>query len=231
MHAQLIKETKGVSFLFNSKNRNLTPFPKTRWCQLILTCLFIVTAPVFAQQERPVILAIGESTTAGYGVPADQSYPAQLQRLLDDAGYDYQVVNHGRNGITTEMALSNLHRGMLLQPHIVLIAIGGNDRSNSRAMGRTEANLRKLVSLFVVTDADVYLADRTPSSDGGDPARNSLFSRVAQEEGALLMPSLRQDIAGNPDLLIGDMRHPNAAGYAIIARRIFELLKPSLENR
>ena len=198
-------------------------------CLFILACLFILVAPTFAQEDRSVILAIGESTTAGYGVPSDQSYPSQLQRLIDEAGYNYQVVNLGRNGYTTDMAISNLHRGMLLQPQIVLIALGGNDRSNSRASGRSEANLRKLVSLYVETDAAVYLADRTPATDGGDVTRNSLFSLVALEEGAILMPSLRQDIAGNPDLLIGDMRHPNAAGYDIIARRIFGLLEHSLE--
>jgi acyl-CoA thioesterase-1 len=210
---------------FHGNTTELNPLRRL----LILACLFILIAPIYAQEERPVILAIGESTTAGYGVSSDQSYPSQLQRLIDEAGYNYQVVNLGRNGYTTDMAISNLHRGMLLQPKIVLIALGGNDRSNSRASGRSEANLRKLVSLYVETDAAVYLADRTPTTDGGDVTRNSLFSLVAREEGATLMPSLRQNIAGNPDLLIGDMRHPNAPGYAIIARRIFGLLEHSLE--
>lgn len=196
----------------------------------ILAWLWVYWAPALAQDARPVILAIGESTTAGYGVPRDQSYPAQLQRLLDGAGYDYRVVNHGRNGITTDMVLADLHRGMLLQPRIVLIALGGNDRSNSRATGRTEQNLRRLVALYVQTDADVFLADRTPATDGGDASQNSLYARIAAEEGAILMPSLRQDIAGDPSLLINDMRHPNGAGYAIIARRIFGLLEPVLQR-
>jgi acyl-CoA thioesterase-1 len=183
-----------------------------------------------ATDSRLVILAIGESTTAGFGVPANQSYPAQLQQLLDEHGYDYRVVNHGRNGSTTEMALSNLHRGMLLRPDIVLIAIGGNDSGNPEAVQRTEDNLRKLVSLFAETDAAVFLAERAPDTDGGDATRNSLYARVASEEGATLMPSLRQDIAGRADLLIDDMRHPNADGYAIIAQRIFNMIEPVLKR-
>jgi acyl-CoA thioesterase-1 len=183
-----------------------------------------------ADDTRPVILAIGESTTAGYGVPADKSYPAQLQALLDAAGYSYRVVNHGRNGSTTEMALSNLHRGMLLQPQIVLIAIGGNDADHPQAARRTEDNIRKLVSLFAETDAAVFLAERSTATDGGADERNALYARIAEEEGAVLMPSLRQDIAGHADLLIGDMRHPNADGYAIIAQRIFDLLQPHLQH-
>lgn len=204
-----------------------------RWLSRLFT--FIAICAAFAQVQaaedtRPVILAIGESTTAGYGVPADKSYPAQLQALLDAAGYDYRVVNHGRNGSTTEMALANLHRGMLLQPEIVLIAIGGNDAEHPQALQRTEANLRKLVSLFAQTAAHVFLAARGADTDGGSGERNALYARIAEEEGATLMPSLRQDIAGHPELLIGDMRHPNADGYAIVARRIFDLLQPQLER-
>jgi acyl-CoA thioesterase I len=199
----------------------------------LLISLFALTMPArvhAAEDSRPVILALGESTTAGYGVPADSSYPAQLQALLDAAGYSYRVVNHGRNGSTTEMALANLTRGMLLQPEIVLIAIGGNDADHPQALRRTEANVRKLVSLFVQTDAAVFLAERTVNADGGAAARNSLYARIAIEEGATLMPSLRQDIAGHPELLIGDLRHPNAAGYAIVAKRIFDRLLPVLKR-
>jgi acyl-CoA thioesterase-1 len=190
--------------------------------------IFAFSCAQAADDTRPVILAIGESTTAGYGVAADKSYPAQLQALLDDAGYAYRVVNHGRNGSTTEMALANLHRGMLLRPEIVLIAIGGNDADHAQARRRTEDNLRKLVSLFAETGATVFLANRGTATDGGDAEGNSLYARIAAEEGARLMPSLREGLAGRADLLIGDRRHPNADGYAIVARRIFALLEPSL---
>jgi acyl-CoA thioesterase-1 len=197
---------------------------------LFLFALACAAPAQAAEDSRPVILAIGESTTAGYGVPAGLSYPAQLQALLDQSGYEYRVVNHGRNGSTTEMALANLYRGMLLQPEIVLIAIGGNDADHAQAVQRTEANVRKLVSLFVETDAAVFLAARGEATDGGSVQRNALYARIAEEEGAVLMPSLRQDIAGNPALLIGDMRHPNADGYAIVAQRIFALLQPLLKR-
>ncbi len=202
----------------------------SRWLyRAVLSLLSCVPLANAAEDTRPVILAIGESTTAGYGVPRGKSYPAQLQALLDAAGYDYRVVNHGRNGSTTEMALANLHRGMLLRPEIVLIAIGGNDADHPQARQRTEANVRKLVSLFVETDAAVFLADRTVESDGGAAASESLYAKIAREEGAILMPSLRQDIAGHPELLIGDLRHPNAEGYAIVAQRIYTLLQPLLK--
>ena len=177
------------------------------------------------QDARPVILAIGESTTAGWGVPRDKSYPAQLQQLLDQDGYAYRVVNHGRSGSSTQMAMSNLHRGLTLQPAVVLIALGGNDRSQRMGSEMTEANLRKMVSIFVLAGAKVYLADRTLTLDNFQDSGPSLFRRVAEEEGASLMPSIRTGLAGNPDLLLGDMSHPNSEGYSIVANRIFKLLE------
>ncbi|MES2606051.1 MAG: GDSL-type esterase/lipase family protein [Pseudomonadota bacterium] len=204
-------------------------FIKDLLVRMAIVCSLLVSTPVLSQtnDERPVILAVGESTTAGYGVPADQSYPAQLQRILDDHGYEYRVVNHGKSGSTVAMALTSLDRGLRLGPQIVLIAIGGNDAGNRVAVERTEQNLRKLVGTFVLAGATVYLADRTASEDRAD-SDVSLFAKVAKEEGAMLMPSLRQGLAGNPALLISDMSHPNADGYAIVSRRIFDLLQPQL---
>lgn len=194
---------------------------------LLVACACATQA---AEDGRPVILAIGESTTAGFGVPAGQSYPAQLQALLDAKGYDYRVVNHGRSGSTTAMALANLDRGVALFPEIVLVALGGNDRGNPAMAARTEDNLRKIVAMFVGIGAQVYLADRTPATDGGSSNDASLFATIAREEGATLMPSLRADIAGRAEFLLSDMSHPNAAGYAIVAQRIFNLLEPSLRE-
>ncbi|MDY6983817.1 MAG: GDSL-type esterase/lipase family protein, partial [Pseudomonadota bacterium] len=186
---------------------------------------------VAADDARPIILAIGESTTAGFGVPAGSSYPAQLQALLDEHGYNYRVVNHGRSGSTTAMALANLDRGVALLPRIVLIALGGNDRGNPATAARTEENLRKMVSMFVGIGAQVYLADRSVDTDGGDAEHNSLYARIADEERATLMPSLRKGLAGREDLLLSDMSHPNADGYAIVAQRIFDMLEPVLRAK
>lgn len=179
----------------------------------------------------PVILAIGESTTAGFGVPATLSYPSQLQDLLTEHGYTYRVVNQGRSGITTFMALSGLDRGLRLGPKIVIIALGGNDRGNGVRPEQTRENLRKMVSLFVRTGSKVFLADRTSAADGAGRDTASLFAELAAEEGATLMPSLREGVAGRPEYLLSDRSHPNADGYAIVARQIFSVIEPFLENK
>jgi acyl-CoA thioesterase-1 len=197
---------------------------------LVFASLFFGRTQAQSPDERPVILAVGESTTAGFGVPANASYPAQLQRMLDEHGYSWRVVNHGRSGSTTAMALSQLDRGMRLQPKIVIIALGGNDQG-SVAAARTKENLRKLVSMFARTDAHVFLADRNLEADRVNPATPSLYAELAEEEGVILMPSLREGVAGHPELLLSDGSHPNAEGYTIVAERIFAMLKPYLSEQ
>lgn len=207
---------------------NSGSFSKWSVLGLLLTVGLTCSAQGQSADERAVILAIGESTTAGFGVVPDASYPAQLQALLDHHGYLYRVVNYGRSGSTTAMALSGLDRGLQLGPRIVLIALGGNDQGNRLAAERTKENLRKLVSMFVRTGAQVFLADRNLAADRADATEASLFAALAAEEGAILMPSLRADVAGHPALLLADGSHPNREGYAIISQRIFELLQPYL---
>jgi acyl-CoA thioesterase-1 len=183
---------------------------------------------VQAQGDLPVILTVGESTTAGFGVPTAFSYPSQLEVMLSDRGYAYRVVNQGRSGITTSMALNGLDRGLRLGPKIVIIALGGNDRGNRVATERTRQNLQKMVSMFVRVGADVFLADRNLRADGAGTDLPSMFAELAAQEGAILMPSLRAGVAGRPELLLADGSHPNADGYTIVARRILGLIEPYL---
>jgi acyl-CoA thioesterase-1 len=199
-------------------------------CLLVVLGLALMPgADAQSSPEPPVILTVGESTTAGFGVPAELSYPSQLAALLTERGYTYRVVNHGRNGITTSMALSGLDRGLRLGPQIVIIALGGNDRSNRFAALSTKENLRKMVSLYIRIGAHVFLANRSGRVDGAD-LDTALFAELAAEEGAILMPSLRAGVAGRPELLLGDASHPNGDGYAIVAHQIFSVIEPYLAS-
>jgi acyl-CoA thioesterase-1 len=181
-----------------------------------------------ADIDRPVILAVGESTTAGYGVDRDLSYPAQLQHALDERGYRYRVVNHGVSGSTTAAALTRLDRGLALKPRIVIIALGGNDAGSRVPIAVTRANLGKLISLFKRVGAEVFVTDRNlPGDDRDSP---SIFAELAKEHHAVLMPPLLTGVAGHPDLLIADGSHPNGDGYTIIVRNIIEVLEPYLKR-
>jgi len=181
-----------------------------------------------ADSDRPVILAVGESTTAGYGVDRELSYPGQLQQQLDARGYHYRVVNHGVSGSTTQAALTRLDRGLALKPAIVIIALGGNDASSRMPIESTRANLGKLISMFKRVGAEVIVANR--NLPGGGQDTGSFVAQLAAQYHAVLMPPLTSEVAGHPDLLIEDGSHPNAAGYTIIVRRILGIIEPYLKK-
>ena len=175
-----------------------------------------------AETERPVILTVGESTTAGYGVRRDLSYPSQLQKTLDERGYRYRVVNHGVSGSTTDGALTRLTRGMGLLPRIVIIALGGNDAGSRVPVEVTRANFARLISMFKLAGAQVFVADRTL------PGAGTLVAELAAEHHAVLMPPLLTGVDGHPELLLGDGRHPTAEGYTVIVARLFKIIEPYL---
>jgi acyl-CoA thioesterase-1 len=185
--------------------------------------------PAQALTGRPIILTIGESTTAGYGVPRERSYPGQLQSELDRRGYQYRVVNRGVSGSTTAMAVARLSDEMVMLPAIVIIALGGNDSGSRVPMATTAANVGRLVSMFRRIGATVFLANRNLAGDAGRDSQ-SIFARLADEHGAVLMPPLLTDVDGHPELLLGDGRHPNEDGYAVIVRNLFRIIEPSLKR-
>jgi acyl-CoA thioesterase-1 len=178
--------------------------------------------------DRPVVLAVGESTTAGYGVDRELSYPGQLQQELDERGYHYRVVNHGVSGSTTQGALARMDRGLALKPSIVIIALGGNDAGSRVPVQNTRANLGKLISMFKRVGAEVFVTNRNLPGDKQDT--DSIFAQLAREYHAVLLPPLTSGVAGHPDLLIEDGSHPNAEGYTIIVRNLLAVIEPYLKK-
>ncbi|HLH32229.1 MAG TPA: GDSL-type esterase/lipase family protein, partial [Terriglobia bacterium] len=114
-----------------------------------MTSLLVSLLLLFqANGHTPTILAIGDSMTAGYGVAADMSYPAQLERELKHRGYDYRVVNQGVTGSTTTQALSRLTRALAVQADIVIIQLGGNDVSQGIPRAVSLENVRTVIQRF-----------------------------------------------------------------------------------
>lgn len=167
--------------------------------------------------RTPTILAIGDSMTAGYGVAADSSYPAQLESELKKRGYDYRVVNQGVTGSTTTQALSRLTRALAIQPDIVIIQLGGNDVSQGIPRDVSRENVRTIIQRFKPGGARIFFA-------GG---RFPYLDALAKEMDVPVIPFLN-GVQGHPELLIADGVHPNADGYSIVVRNILKTLGVSL---
>ena len=177
-----------------------------------------------APDSRPVILAFGNSMTAGFGVPADLSYPSQLQKLLDERGYKYRVVNMGVSGDTSRGGLGRLSRALGTGPDIVILELGSNDRANGIPAKQTEDNLGQIIARFQKTHITVVLAGRSLS--GGE----DVYANLANKYHVTLIPSFLAGVSGNPSLTISDETHPNADGYAIVVKTVLTTLEPLLKK-
>ena len=177
----------------------------------------LAQTPQSGRADRPVILAIGDSMTAGFGVVADQAYPAQLERELARLGFHYRVVNQGVTGSSSAQALAGLTRGLILSPQIVIIQFGGNDGSAGISRERSRENLRQVIARLKPGGVRIFFA-------GG---RFPVLDDAAKAEGVPVIPFL-DGVQGRPELLISDGRHPNADGYAIVVRNILKVLEPTL---
>ena len=197
-----------------------------------VAALFVLVAAPARADER-VIVAFGDSLTAGLGVPETQAYPARLAARLRAEGYPYRVVNAGVSGDTTAGGLRRVDWALRLKPEIVIVELGANDALRGQDLGSVRANLDQLVARFQSAGARVLLAGmRLPPNYGqrygGEFQR--MYQTVAQQRGAALMPFFLDGVAGDPALNQADGIHPTAAGYRVIVDRLWPALHPLLRR-
>src|SRR5215471_3740444 len=113
------------------------------------------------QDSRPVILAFGDSLTAGYGVPHGSGYPDLLQKKLDDLGYKYRVVAMGISGDTTSGGRARIRYALASKPSIVILELGANDGLRGMPVAQMQMNLEEMIKQFQETGAKVILAGMT----------------------------------------------------------------------
>jgi acyl-CoA thioesterase-1 len=177
--------------------------------------ILLLTLVLQTSARPPVILAIGDSMTAGYGVAAEDSYPAQLEKELKNRGYNFQVANYGVTGSTTTQALSRMTRALALQPEIVIIQLGGNDISQGIARNVSRENVRRMIQRFKPGGARIFFA-------GG---RFSHLDEVARELGVPVIPFL-DGVRERREFLLDDGVHPTREGYAVVIRNILKVVEP-----
>ena len=189
-----------------------------------------LTAPVTAQGER-VIVAFGDSLTAGYGVAPEESYPALLGARLRAEGLPYRVVNAGVSGDTTAGGLRRVDWALKLRPEIALVELGANDALRGQDLETTRANLDAIVARFEAGGARVLLLGmRLPPNYGGRYAAafERVYTDVARDRKVPLMPFFLDGVGAVGRLNQPDGIHPTAEGYRLIVERLWSHLKPLL---
>jgi acyl-CoA thioesterase-1 len=193
--------------------------------------LLAVQRPV--HDSRPVILAFGDSLTAGYGVPNGSGYPEQLQRKLDSLGYKYRIVNMGISGDTTSGGRARLQAGINTMPSIVLLELGANDGLRGMPVPEMQTNLEEMITKFKKTGATVILAGMTLPRNYGTAYVKSfedVFRTLAKKYNLPLIPFLLEGVAGNPKYTLPDFLHPNAEGYKLVTDIVMKTLEPALKK-
>jgi acyl-CoA thioesterase-1 len=185
-------------------------------------------APSGAPAQVPVgderlVIFLGDSLTAGFGLAADQAFPALVGEALKGDGVKVRIVNAGVSGDTTGGALDRLDWLLKQKPDVLVVGLGANDAFRGQPVSRIEANLREIVQRANRAGAHVVvLGMRIPTNYGPEyrEAFYELYARVAKSEKAELMPFLLEGVGGRAELNLDDGIHPNADGQKIVAASV-----------
>ena len=184
-----------------------------------------------ATDSRPVIVAFGDSLSAGLGVDPPQNYPARLQAKLDAAGYRYRVVNAGVSGDTSAQGLNRLSAVCDLHPKIVILELGANDGLRGLPLEETRRNLETIISRLQQDGAKVVLAGmEMPPNYGVEYTHgfHEIFPSLAGKYRVALIPFFLAGVAGKLELNQDDGIHPSARGYDIVVENVWKVLAPLL---
>ena len=205
-----------------------TPRPTRR--AIVAAPLALAAGPALAARPK-VITVLGDSITAGYGLPARAALPAQLSAALTRLGIANVVRAAGVSGDTTAGGLSRVDFSVQKDTDLAIVALGANDLLQGQDVRRVRANLDGIVKKLRSRRISVLLAGiRAPTEVGGAYARdfNAVFTGVARTHGVTLYPNLIEGVARIPALNQPDGIHPNARGAQIIAARLAPVVARAL---
>lgn len=185
------------------------------------------------EDERPKIVVLGDSLTAGLGLLETQSYPHLLQEKVDRDGFKYEVVNAGVSGDTTAGGLRRLDWTLQEDVRVLIVALGGNDGLRGLSVAEMKDNLGKIIETARAKNVVVILAGmEAPPNYGAEYAASfrQTYRDLAKQYHVLFLPFLLDKVAGQPALNQADGIHPNPEGAAIVADTVWNVLKPLLDQ-
>lgn len=203
--------------------------------RVILSLLLFVVGffPITATaSEPPVLLILGDSLSAGYGMDREKSWVSLLDMRLRESGYSYRILNSSISGDTSQGGLTRLPRLLdRYQPEIVIIELGANDGLRGINPDVTRENMTRMIQQSQAIGANVLLAGiKLPPNYGSAYLEQfeSMYGDLANEFDTLLVPFFMDGVAFRPDLLQADTIHPNEKGQPVLLDNVWPVLQPVL---
>jgi acyl-CoA thioesterase I len=182
-----------------------------------------------------VILFLGDSITAGYGLDPEQAFPALIQEKIDAKSWKFKVVNAGQSGDTSAGGLNRLDWLLKNRVDILILELGANDGLRGLPAETTRKNLQAIVDRTKgkYPEVKVIVAGmKVPPNMGGDYGRKfeAVFVDLAKKNKAVLIPFVLEGVGGSRELNLADGIHPTAKGHEIVAANVWKALEPVLRS-
>ena len=188
-----------------------------------------LTAGAMATDRTPVIVVLGDSLAAGFGLPQDQSFPAQLEKALKAKGHDVTIANAGVSGDIAANGLDRFDWSVTPEASAVIVEFGANDALQGLPPEATKKALEEIIKRLQAKNLPVLLAGmEAPRNLGKDYVEefSAIYRDLAQRYNVVFYPFFLEGVALNAGLMQGDGMHPNEKGVA----KIVEGIMPKVEE-
>ncbi|ACV26210.1 arylesterase [Kangiella koreensis] len=205
---------------------------KLAWILFLVVAIFNI-ATIAKAEEKPTILVLGDSLSAGYNIELEQGWVELLNQKLQREGYPHTVVNGSISGDTTTQGLLRLPTLLeQYQPEVVIIELGGNDALRGTSPTLIKRNLSNLISTSKRSGAEVLLLGIQIPPNYGQRYAQAFFDNYAQlanEKKVKLVPFFLENVGGNNELMQEDGIHPNAKAQPTLLKNVWPQLETQIK--
>ena len=201
-----------------------------RICAALVFVVFSTTA--FAETDKPKIVVLGDSLSAGYQLAQGEGFPERLEAALTDEGLDVEIIGAGVSGDTSSGGLSRLDWSVPEGTDGVILELGANDALRGLPPKTTRENLDKMIARLKERDIEVLLAGMLAPPNMGDTYGkefNAIYPELSEKHNLLLYPFFLDGVLTKPEFLLADGIHPNAKGVNVVTYRILPLVVNLIE--
>jgi len=194
-----------------------------------LLAIWLITLPVFADNENVSLLIYGDSISAGYGMDKDEQWSEDLKVLFKKNNFNIDIYNSSVSGETTGGGLSRINKVLNeLKPSYVLLELGGNDALRGYPPEKIYQNLMKMIEACKERGIEVFLMQIRILPNYGKRYQTkfeSVYAQASKDSDVVLVPFMLQEIALEKDMMFSDGIHPNEKAQPLIANFVYENLK------